>query len=734
MESQQRLIVVSNRLPVKLHMVSGGWRAERSAGGLATAMTPILGRSNGIWIGWSGDTSGAVDRKREGIIERWAEREGYIAVDLPPEVARRYYEGYSNQTLWPLLHYFPSRLIFDFRGWEAYIKANRLFCDAVLKHHRPGDLIWVHDYHLMLLPRLLREALPGANVGFFLHTPFPSSEIFRIFPRREELLQGLLGADLLVFQTHSHLQHFRSTLLRVLGAESRLDQLEREGRTVRLEALPIGIAPGDFTGLLEKEEVVRHLGEVRERFRGRRILLGVDRLDYTKGIPERLRTYRRLLNMAPELRGQIVLIQVAVPSRERIPGYQRLRREVNELVGEINGHFATHDWTPVVYIGRGIARPQLVALYAAADVGWITPLRDGMNLVAKEYVTCKTDGNGVLVLSEFAGAAAEMGEAFLVNPFDEESTAEAITRALSLPEEERRLRMLALRQRVERNNVFAWSERFLSALRSAAAARVGRFSDQPLPLDVTAIVEAYRNGRKRLLFLDYDGTLASYASRPEQATPSTKVIELLSRLASDPANCVTLVSGRRQEDLERWFGNVRGLLLAAEHGALIRSSETGRWDALRSGIPDHWKCRVIPVLDHFVDRTPGSFVEEKEYSLVWHYRMSEPEFGEWLANELVAMLEGMLAETELRAIRGKKTVEIKPLWANKGEVAERLLNARRDTDFLFAAGDDRTDEDLFTRLGNDAWTIRVGAGHSHARFFLPDAASVQGLLEQFVRR
>lgn len=471
MDSEQRLLVISNRLPVRLRRAAGKWRVERSAGGLTTAMNPILQRSKGVWIGWPGDSSGIFDERRREILQRWEQRDGYVAVDLPPEVVELHYEGYSNQTLWPLFHYFPSRLTFHPQHWEAYVRANRLFLDAIAKRYKPGDLIWVHDYHLMVLPRLLREALPDARIGFFLHTPFPSSEVFRIIPRREELIRGLLGADLLAFQTRSHLRHFRTASSRILGINSSEDYVDTGERLVRLEALAIGIAPEEFSSLLGQEDASRHLAELKLRFERQRILLAVDRLDYTKGIPERLRTYRRLLDSEPELRGNVVLIQVAVPSREQVRGYERLRREVNELVGEINGHFGTAGWMPVIYIRRGIPRPQLVALYAAADVAWITPLRDGMNLIAKEYVVSKVDGNGVLVVSEFAGAAEEMEEAFAVNPFDEEQTAEVIKRALRLPEEERRRRLLALRERVVRNNVFDWSERFLSSLRRGAASR-----------------------------------------------------------------------------------------------------------------------------------------------------------------------------------------------------------------------------------------------------------------------
>ena len=276
---------------------------------------------------------------------------------------------------------------------------------------RPGDRIWVHDYHLMLLPNLLRERLPNAAIGYFLHIPFPASDIFSILPRGEELLGGLLGADLIAFHTHLHLQHFRMSLRRLLGTESAVDRLDLSGRQVRLQALPIGIAPADFLGIKDQPETSDQLARLRERYKGRKLIVAVDRLDYTKGIPERLRTFRRLLTNNQELIGKVVLMQVAVPSRENIGTYQNLRSEVHELISEINGDFGSSDWVPIVYIHRGIPRPELVAIYQFADVAWVSPLRDGMNLVAKEYVACHPEGDGALVLSSFAGAAAEMGEA-----------------------------------------------------------------------------------------------------------------------------------------------------------------------------------------------------------------------------------------------------------------------------------------------------------------------------------
>jgi trehalose 6-phosphate synthase/phosphatase len=728
-----KLIVVSNRLPLSLRHSVEGWVAEPSSGGLASAVNPLLKSRGGLWIGWPGHAPRSADEGREDLLRHWAQTEGYAAVDLPSDLARKFYEGYANQTLWPLFHNFATNFTCDPEGWAAYVAANRRFRDAVLEHLAPGDTVWVHDYHLMLLPRLIRDVAPETRVGFFLHVPFPASETFRIVPHRDEILRGLLGADLVAFQTHLDLQHFRSSLLRLLGLPSSVDRVTAQGSSTRLEALPIGIAPEEFAGLIENDAATqRAFEQLRRRYRGRRILLGVDRLDYTKGIPQRLRAYRMLLQRAPHLRGQIVLVQVAVPSRERIPEYDRLRNTVNSLVGELNGEFGSPEWTPVVYIRRGISRSELVALYAAAEVGWVTPLRDGMNLVAKEYVACQRRGEGVLLLSEFAGAAAEMGEAFLVNPYDEERVAAVLERVLSLPAEERRERMGMLYRRVLRNTVFRWSDRFLSLLEEAARSRTAERPERPDPLPVPAALEAFRSAPSRLVLLDYDGTLVPFAPRPRDAVPSARVLEVVRGLAAAPGVTAAIVSGRSRADLESFFGRIPDLWLVGEHGAYVRSPITREWEMPRSHPGEEWKKKVLPVLEHFMDRTPGSFVEEKDLALVWHHRLADPEFGEWLGNELVATLEEMLAGTELQAIRGNKTVEVRFSWANKGAVLDRLQALRPDARFRLAIGDDRTDEDLFQRLRGDGWTVRVGEGPSSARYSVDSPEDVLSFLEALV--
>lgn len=723
MTEASRLIVVSNRLPVSLVKEGDDWKVQRSAGGLATAMDPILKKAGGLWIGWSG-TRGEDTQE---VLEKLRDDQSCVAVPLSEDIVERFYDGCANEALWPLFHSFTSKLHFDPNSWQAYIDANRLFCDAVVAEFRNGDRIWVHDYHLMLLPGLLRERLPEASIGFFLHTPFPASDIFSILPRGEKLIAGLLGADLIGFHTHLHLQHFRMSLRRLLGTESSVDRLEVSGRDVRLQALPIGIAPVDFLGIKDQPETVEHLARLRDRYRGSKLMVAVDRLDYTKGIPDRLRTFRRLLDENRDLIGKVVLLQVAVPSRENIGTYQSLRSEVHELISDINGEFGTADWTPIVYIHRGIPRPELVAIYQLADLAWVAPLRDGMNLVAKEYVVCHPEGDGALILSSFAGAAAEMGEAFLVNPFDQELTARAVREALTMDAAGKRERMVALHQRVLRNDVFAWGEHFLSLLEEASASRSRSAQGTPPRLVVSEVVGAYARASKRLLLLDYDGTLVPLAARPPEAAPDRDLYSLLRTLAADPRNTVIVISGRRTEELQRWFGDLTEVGLAPEHGSRWRLPGSDTWNG-RSMDPE-WKTNIRPILEHFADRTPGSFVEEKEFALVWHYRLVEAEFGDWLATELVAMLEGMIAETELRAYRGKKIVEVKPMWANKGAFVDQLLQDGPDTDFILGIGDDRTDEDLFARLPEVAWSVHVGSGISKARFSITNTEQVRNLLQ-----
>ena len=696
-------------------------------------MAPLMEQTHGLWLGWPGDSLPGEPEGRARLMREWEEQHGYVAVEIPAKVSRSFYEGYANDTLWPLLHGFPTRVVIAPESWAAYRAANERFAEAVLSRTRKGDLIWAHDYQLMLVPQMIRAGAPNARIGFFLHIPFPSSEVFRILPEREELLRGLLGADSLAFQTHGHLHNFRRSLLQVLGLESQMDSVQFDGRTIHLSALPIGIQSDEWKELIRSDpKVARRRAELNARHYGRKLMISVDRLDYTKGIPERLRTFRRLLRSSPAWRGKVTLVQIAVPSRERVPAYVDLRSEVSELVGEVNGDFGTPEWQPVVYLRRSVNKQELAALYSAADVAWVGPLRDGMNLVAKEYVACQHEGDGVLVLSEFAGAAHELGEALRINPYDEVGTAAAIVRALEMASEDRAERMSALHERVLRNDAVVWAERFIEGLRAATTSTAQTMhKDRPAP-KTEAVRAAFAKAERRLLLLDYDGTLVDIKPRPQDAAPTPRLIGLLRDLAALPHTTTAIISGRSQADIEGWFGAIPNLGLAVEHGALMREPGGDGWDMLRGGMDLSWKDHVRPMLEQFAASAPGSLVENKQYALAWHYRLVDAEFGAWLANELVTTLENLLGGTELAVIHGNKVVEVRYAWANKGEVAAHLAARFRRKSFVLAVGDDRTDEDLFASLPRSAWTIRVGTGSTTARFRLSGPREVRRLLRALV--
>ena len=472
-----RLLIVSNRLPVTAAVDSGRIQLADAGGGLATGLGGWHGQSEALWIGWPGDVSEA-DADARDSLQRQLRDQRVEPVFLSADEVDRYYDGFSNRVLWPLFHYQIDRVPVDPTGWEAYRRVNEKFADSVAKTYQPGDAIWVHDYQLMLLPWLLRKRLPDAPIGFFLHIPFPSSEVFRVLPWRREILRGLLGADLVGFHTRAYLRHFATSVTRIDGIEVRDDRVHVEDRTIRLGVFPMSVDTAAFEALARDPEVAAEAAAIREDAGGRRILLGVDRLDYTKGIPRRLLALDRLFAKEPALRDEVRYIQIAVPSRGKVDSYQLFRREVEEAVGRINGASGTLRSTPIHYLHQSVSRRQLVALYCAADVMIVTPLRDGMNLVAKEFVASRVDGDGVLVLSEFAGAADELADAVVVNPYDVEAVRRAIKNALTMDERHRRERMDRLRRRVQEHDVHHWAASFTEQLavsqHHVAAARGSR--------------------------------------------------------------------------------------------------------------------------------------------------------------------------------------------------------------------------------------------------------------------
>jgi trehalose 6-phosphate synthase/phosphatase len=579
---------------------------------------------------------------------------------------------------------------------------------------------------------MLRARLPHARIGFFLHIPFPASEVFRTFPYRDAVLNGLLGADLIGFHSFDYVRHFSDSLLGNLGLEMELDRVEVEGRSVRLGTFPMGIDADSFARLAETSDVPQATQRLRESHGVEKLLLGVDRLDYTKGLLRKVLAMERLLERSPKFRGKVRLLQICVPSRERVDAYKSLRREMEELVGHVNGAHSTLQGAVVHYLYRSVSESELVASYRAADAMLVTPLRDGMNLVAKEFIASRTDNDGVLILSELAGAANELGEALIVNPYDVESMAESFERALTMDESERRARMTALRERVLSRPVQLWADTFLSTLEQAP-----RDLSRPVPLaeerDIEQLVSTVSGARDVALILDYDGTLVPLQRAPELARPDGALLELLLGLSRAPGVELYIVSGRGRETLDYWLGELP-IGMIAEHGLWWRKLGERDWHSDFDFSSATWKALVRNVFDEYAMRTPGALVEEKSAGLAWHYRNASPHLGAQRARELRTHLVQSLSQAPVSILTGRKVVEVRPQGVDKGAMTRQLLGGNFGERALVAFGDDRTDEELFAALPETAFTFCAGPGATRARYRVDGPKQVRQILSRFLAR
>lgn len=735
-QSQRRLILVSNRLPFTARVVDGVLSISESAGGVATGLSSVLdsyrshlpNREADLWVGWPGST---IEEPWKSRLQDLAIRDHHaFPVFLSEEEMDDFYLGFCNKTLWPLFHYFPSFTAYREEYWDRYTQVNRRFADTLSDILRPGDRVWVQDYHLMLLPALLRERHPELLIGFFLHIPFPSFEIFRLLPPRwrSALLEGTLGADLVGFHTYEYTHHFLQSVLRILGHDHAMGRIVLPSHVVRAETYPMGIDYHRFSTAAHDPDTESEKQTLRGTLKDLQVILSVDRLDYSKGILHRLDGYEALLERRPEFHGKVVLIVIVVPSRIGVDEYEQMKRQIEERVGRINGRFGTVRWSPIIYQYRHLSLHSLAAFYGISDVALVTPLRDGMNLIAKEYIASRPDQTGVLILSEMAGAAKELSEAIIINPNDRIEIATALAEALEMPPEEQQRRNALMQQRLQRYDVVRWAADFLNDLESMSAVQE-QFNVKLLTKEPRRnLVSSYAAASHRLLLFDYDGTLEPFARRPSLAEPSVRLRTVLSLLSTDQRNMVVILSGRDRDSLDRWFGKFP-LALAAEHGCWLK--DRGKAWAPSSRGHTEWKPQVLTILQQYADRLPGAFVEEKEYSLVWHYRTADPDQARPLAAELMDRLISFTANLNVQTFLGSKVIEVRIAGVNKGAAVTHWLSGE-PFDFILAIGDDSTDEDLFAALPEKAITIRVGVTTTRARYTVQDVGNVLALLEKLV--
>ncbi|KAF8878174.1 hypothetical protein CPB84DRAFT_1817530 [Gymnopilus junonius] len=629
-------------------------------------------------VGWTGDIESSAasassptgaTREREAFEEalkayRPKERDRktkYVPVWLDDKVAHGHYDGYCKQTLWPLFHYL---LWQDVRIADVY---------------QPGDLIWVHDYHLLLAPRLVREQIPDAVIGLFVHTPFPSSEVFRCLPlRRKEILDGMLGANL----TYSYSRHFISTCTDMRVRDD-LAWIDVDGHVTAVMHCPVGIdAERHPTGITPKLEALRNLYE------GKKIIVGRDKLDV-------LRAFEKLLQDYPQWIGNVVMIQVTSPALTDSP---KLERMVSELVAHINGEYGSLDFIPVHHYHQQLKKDEFYALLSVADLALITPLRDGMNTTSMEFVIAQNStGKNPSVLSEFMGISKNMEDALLVNPWNLGDVAAAINQGLVMDPAEKAARHAKLYKVVTTHTAHTWAAVLVKMLLGQLGLQGMARRTPYIPKDL--LEGLYVKAKKRLFLFDYDGTLAPIVKIPSMATPSDATLEALDKLSADPKNLVYIISGRDGAFLEQHLGHLKNVGFSAEHGGFIRERGSTEWVNFTQNLDMSWMGEVEEIFRYYTERTTGSHIEVKKSSITWHYRSADPEWGQFQCRQCQDLLENNLAHKRpIEVLVGKKNLEVRPLAVNKGEIVKRILYKNPDAEFIFCAGDDKTDEDMFRAL------------------------------------
>jgi trehalose 6-phosphate synthase/phosphatase len=726
---QPRLIIVSNRLPVSVKKVDGKLEFFPSTGGLATGLAPYAKDKRNRWIGWPGLPSDGLSEKERQEISAELKKHNCYPVFLSQKQLSEFYDGYSNSILWPLLHDNPISDESQARReklFKAYERVNAQYAETVLALSGSGTTIWVHDYQLMILPALLRLERPNDKIGFFLHTPFPTATNFAALVDAEALLAGVLGADLIGLHTASYVKNFLDTVHHFDSGITEHKKVILRDRVVRVTDFPIGIDYAKYEKARKSRGVTRELAKLRLQYAGLKVILTVDRLDPSKGLVERAKAYQTLLRENPKLRGKVVMIMLVVPSRMDVAEYQHLKVELEAVIKETNEEFGVMPWTPVDYLFTALPFEQVTALYRRADVAFITPLRDGMNLVAKEYLASKPNKNGVLVLSKTAGAADELKDAVMVDPRRPATLVKGLTKALNMKPKELRRRVGHMQDVLSTSTVQVWAGNFMHSLKQDTKLVPSRTWNLT-PKKQRDVVEAYRRSKSRLLLLDYDGVLMAFHRNFADAQPTPKLSKLLTKLATDPKNNTVVISGRTKQDLELWFGDTP-LQLVAEHGAYIRDPAGANWRTIPSEAVTGWQDKIHLVLEKYAALTPGAFVEVKQRSMVWHYRQATTYYAQKYLVVLKRVLKPMAASLGLQVQQGNMILEVRPDGVDKGTAAKHWL--RKNPDFILAIGDDYTDEDTFAALPSYAFSVKVGRGRTAANYRLTNVEAVHTLLEK----
>uniref|UniRef100_A0A5B6ZBG0 alpha,alpha-trehalose-phosphate synthase (UDP-forming) n=1 Tax=Davidia involucrata TaxID=16924 RepID=A0A5B6ZBG0_DAVIN len=779
--ASDRMIIVANQLPLKAKRRpdNKGWSFSWDEDSLLLRLKD--GLPEDMEVLYVGSLRVDVDPiDQDDVAQLLLDKFKCVPTFLPPNILEKFYDGFCKKHLWPLFHYMLPFSAdhggqFDRSMWEAYVSANKLFSQKVIEVLNPeDDFVWIHDYHLMVLPTFLRRRFIRLRMGFFLHSPFPSSEIYRTLPVREEILKALLNSDLIGFHTFDYARHFLSCCSRMLGLEYQSKRgyigLEYYGRTVGIKIMPVGIHMGQIESVMKLADKEWRVGELKQKFEGKTVLLGVDDLDIFKGINLKLLAMEQMLKQHPKWHGRAVLVQIANPARGKGIDLEEIQAEIRESCKRINEEYGKPGYEPIVFIDKPMSISERIAYYSVAECVVVTAVRDGMNLTPYEYIVCRQGISGaesgsdlsgpkksMLVVSEFIGCSPSLSGAIRVNPWNVEATAEAMNEAISMAEPEKQLRHEKHYRYVSTHDVAYWSRSFLQDMERTCADHFRRrcwgiglgFGFRVVALDpnfrklsIDAIVSDYSRAKSRAILLDYDGTMMAQNSM--NRTPSAEVISILSRLCGNLNNTVFIVSGRGRDSLSRWFSPCRKLGIAAEHGYFLRWPQNEEWEICSQSSEFGWMQIAKPVMQLYTESTDGSVIETKESALVWQYRDADLGFGFSQAKEMLDHLESVLANEPVAVKSGQFIVEVKPQEVSKGLVAEKIFTSMaengKQADFVLCIGDDRSDEDMFEIIrdavsrnilsaNTSVFACTVGQKPSKAKYYLDDTTEVITMLE-----
>ncbi|MEW5950328.1 MAG: bifunctional alpha,alpha-trehalose-phosphate synthase (UDP-forming)/trehalose-phosphatase [Elusimicrobia bacterium] len=733
-----RLLIVSNRLPFTLSLKDGDFTFTPSSGGLVSGISSYLDYLKNssinsleyIWIGWPGLFISENMRDRFNVKSK---DHNIVSVFIKDEDMEYFYQGFCNKTIWPLFHYFQAYTRYEEKHYETYKTINRIFADKICEIAQDGDIIWIHDYHLMLVPQMVREVLGNrVKIGFFLHIPFPSFEVFRLLPVlwREEILKGILGSDLIGFHTNEYTYSFLRALLRILGIDHNLGKIYWNDRIIKIDTFPMGIDFEKFNALSQTSEIRLISKEIKEKIKTEKIIFSVDRLDYTKGINNRLLGFEEFLKNNPEHHKKITFYLLLVPSRIAIDRYRELKDEIDKKISQINSTYGTVDWQPIIYLWRHVPVNELVATYLASDICLITPLRDGMNLVAKEYIAAKSDYNGVLILSEMAGSAKELIEAILVNPNSAREISEALKKAITMNHEEKRDRLYEMQKRLKEYSVISWAKDFICDIEAVYKENNNLTAIFLSEENLNKIIKDFQKSTKSLIISDYDGTLVNFTEDFTLTKPDQDLLKIIKDISE--ISKFYIVTGRPIKFVDDFFKDLN-IGIIAEHGSWIKESG-GAWNELFKEDTD-WKNKILPIIKRYENRLPNSVVEEKSFSLGFHYRRCDPEMANLRIHEMIDELINYTANMNLQILKGNKIVEIRSYSNNKGAAISRLF-VKDAYDFIFFAGDDTTDEDVFKFLKDkNAHTIKVGySKNTAAKYIVKNPAYLRNFFKKIIKK